>query len=255
MIPLLGEDGRKALAELATTRVLIAFDYDGTLAPVVADRDRAVMRPRTRRLFAELCALYPCAVISGRALADVARRVAGSGVRHVVGNHGLEPSSRQQEFEAVNTQVRLALAEELRGRDGLDIEDKRLSLAVHYRRAASRAEARRAIAAALERVAPNARTIPGKAVVNVLPEGAPNKGDALRWLKALEGASTALYVGDDVTDEDVFELEARGEVVAARVGRSSLTAAAHFLADQREVDLLLELLGTLRGGGAATPAD
>ncbi|HKU43339.1 MAG TPA: trehalose-phosphatase, partial [Polyangiales bacterium] len=67
----LSRENREVLAQLARTRVLLAFDYDGTLAPIVAQRDRAHMRARTRRLLARVCALYPCAVISGRSRLDV----------------------------------------------------------------------------------------------------------------------------------------------------------------------------------------
>ena len=54
------------LAQYAWSRVLLAFDFDGTLAPIVPDRDDARMRPRTRALLEEICRRYPCAVISGR---------------------------------------------------------------------------------------------------------------------------------------------------------------------------------------------
>jgi trehalose 6-phosphate phosphatase len=83
------------LAQLASKRALLAFDFDGTLAPIVADRDRAVMRRRTRTLFGAVCELYPCAVISGRARHDVASRPGKIDVKHVVGNHGIEPGTRR----------------------------------------------------------------------------------------------------------------------------------------------------------------
>ena len=66
MRDLLARVNAGVLQQLAWSRALLAFDFDGTLAPIVADRDRAAMRARTRRLFERVCARYPVAVISGR---------------------------------------------------------------------------------------------------------------------------------------------------------------------------------------------
>ena len=74
---ILARANRDVLRQFACSRVLLAFDYDGTLAPLVSDPERAELRPATRKLLAVLTALYPCTVISGRAVRDVERRVAG----------------------------------------------------------------------------------------------------------------------------------------------------------------------------------
>ena len=60
---------RELLAQLAWSNVLLGFDYDGTLAPIVADPARAELRADTRRLLTRLAELYPCVVVSGRAVA------------------------------------------------------------------------------------------------------------------------------------------------------------------------------------------
>src|SRR6185295_11415249 len=83
---------RPLLEQFAWSQVLVAFDFDGTLAPIVADPTAAAMAPSTRRLFREVAALYPCAVISGRSRADLAGRLRGVPLREIVGNHGLEPA-------------------------------------------------------------------------------------------------------------------------------------------------------------------
>lgn len=94
------------------------------------------------------------------------------------------------------------------------------------------------------------RVVPGKFVLNVVLASAPNKGDALLDLRAREGADIAMYVGDDVTDEDVFRLDQPGRLLTVRVERSRTSAAAYFLRDQREVDQLLKRLITFREGVA-----
>ena len=70
--------------------------------------------------------------------------------------------------------------------------------------------------------------IHGKCVVNVLPPGAITKGDALRALLAITGNPTALYAGDDDTDEHVFELP-REQVLGVRVGLRPTTGATMYV--------------------------
>lgn len=241
-----GEVG--VLAQLAWARVVIALDFDGTLAPIVADRERARMRPRTAALLRRVAARYPTAVVSGRGQRDVAARVRGAGVRHLVGNHGLEPGAAADlvGFEREVGQARVLLEQQLDGVPGLDLEDKRYSLALHYRRARGKRAARAAIVAAVRALPMAMRVVLGKLVVNVVPAGAPHKGDAVLRLREVEGADTALYVGDDVTDEDVFALDQPGRLVTVRIGRSASSAAAYFVRDQRAIDRLLAALVALR---------
>ena len=234
------------LAQFAWSRVLLAFDFDGTLAPIVANRDEASMRDRTRLLLERVCLLYPCAVISGRSRDDVERRIDGLPLRHIIGNHGLEPGEHMLAFEHQIAVVRPQLEAALKKCSGVDIEDKRFSLAIHYRRSRRKRDARHAIHDAVAKLTLPMRVIAGKLVVNVIPEHAPHKGDALVRLRAHEGADTAIYVGDDVTDEDVFELDQPGRLLSIRVGRSTSSSADYFLRDQPEVDALLTRLVRLR---------
>lgn len=236
----------EVLAQVAAARALLAFDFDGTLAPIVADRSGAAMRATTRRLLTAACDVFPVAVVSGRSRRDVAARLGGALVKYVVGNHGLEPGADSPETEAALDEARARLTRLVAVTRGLALEDKRYSLAVHYRRARTRAAAQAAIRAAIEGLATPMRMIPGKCVVNVVPGGAPHKGDAVLALRARERADVALYVGDDVTDEDVFRLGEPGRLLTVRVGRSSSSAAAYFVRDQSEIDGLLRRLVSLR---------
>ena len=243
---LLSREGDEVLVQLAWSRVLVAFDFDGTLAPIVANRENVQMRARTSELLARVCHLYPCAVISGRSKSDVSVRIGAAPVKYVVGNHGLEPGASLDEFEKEIAQVRAVLEGTIADVAGVDLEDKRYSLAFHYRRSRNKRLARSTILAAVETLPVRMRVVPGKLVVNVVPERAPNKGDALLELRTMEQADTALYVGDDVTDEDVFELDQPGRLLTVRVGESRASAAAYFLRDQKEMDRLLAKLVALR---------
>ncbi len=243
---LLAEENAEVLAQLAFSRVLLAFDFDGTLAPIVPERDAARMRKRTEDLLVKVCALYPCAVISGRSRADVKARLNGARVKYVIGNHGLESGGRLGGLEKEVSRARDRLTASLAGWAGVDIEDKRFSLAIHYRRSRQKRLARAAIHSAVDALPVKMRVVAGKLVVNVVPANAPHKGDALLDLRAKEKADTALFVGDDVTDEDVFEIDQPGRLLSVRVGESRSSAAAYFLRDQKEMDRLLARLVLLR---------
>ncbi|HEX6883255.1 MAG TPA: trehalose-phosphatase, partial [Planctomycetota bacterium] len=236
---------RELLTRLAWSNALLAFDFDGTLAPIVSDPARAALRPATRRLLLRVARLYPCVIISGRALADVARRVDGLPVRAVIGNHGLEPWSASPELLRTVARWRTRLAPALAELRGVELEDKTYSLALHYRRARAKARARQ-ILAGLAGTLPRARIIGGKDVVNVVPEGAPHKGAALLRERKRLGCDLALFLGDDDTDEDVFALDQPGRLLSVRVGQSRRSLAPYFLRDQAEVDGLLARLVELR---------
>src|SRR5688572_27752404 len=234
------------LAQLAWSQVLLAFDFDGTLAPIVRDRDGAQMRPRTRRLFTRVCESYPCAVISGRSYSDVSGRLGGASPRFIVGNHGIEPGAPLDSYIATVEAAELTLRGALEGRPGIEFENKRFSLSIHYRKSRRKAESRAAIDQAMSGLPVPMRIIPGKLVVSLLPVGAPNKGDAIVHLREQAGADTALFVGDDLTDEDIFALDQPGRLQTIRVGASRQSSAQYFLRSQVEIDLLLEKLAQYR---------
>ena len=204
------------------------------------------MRKRTGQLLARACTLYPCAVISGRSQNDVLKRLAGAAVKYVVGNHGLEPGTELAYFANETARAAPLVRQALASFAGIDVEDKRYSLAVHYRRSRQKGAARTAIGSAAAALPNRMRIIPGKQVINLVPEGAPHKGDAILQLRKLAEADTALYVGDDFTDEDVFALDQPGRLLTVRVGASRASAAAYFLRRQQEIDTVLSKLSVLR---------
>lgn len=241
---LFGPDGRRKLTALASRRLVLVLDFDGTLCPIVEDRARARMASSTRRCLAVLARSCPVVVVSGRARADVASRLAGLPLAGIVGNHGAE--------EATGTpppgvrRWRGSLKRDLAHLAGVEVEDKGYSLSVHFRRAPRRQDAHRAIRAVVDRLR-GARAVEGHAVVNVVPAGAPHKGSAVRKWRRRLGTDAVIYVGDDVTDEDAFALGGPS-LLAVRVGSSRRTAASHHLRDQSEIERLLCELARLRRG-------
>ena len=241
MKPLLSPEGAAVIDDIAQERALLAFDFDGTLAPIVEERSAAQMRPETQALLRATAVLYPCAVISGRARSDVLARVADIPLTAVVGNHGAEAGFGPLDRELV-AQVRTwadSQMASLAGVEGVEIEDKRFSIALHYRHASDGHAAERRIRDAIAPLA-GAVVFGGHAVVNVLPSSAPTKGDALRTLCGRTGAKLAVYVGDDRSDEEAFRSDAVS--ISIRIGESLDSAAQYFLPDQSDIDELLRQL-------------
>lgn len=244
---ILAKGQARTLARFVTGRVLLAFDYDGTLAPIVRDPARAALRTRTRLLLGRLTTAYPCVVISGRSRADVLARLDGLAVAAAIGNHGLEGGPGERRFRRLVGRWRRVLLERLAGLAGVVLEDKGLSLAIHYRAARDRARSRRSVMRAASGL-PRARVFGGKAVVNLTPEQAAHKGTALEREMARLRCDRAIYVGDDQTDEDVFSLERQERLLTVRVGRHLASRAVYCVRDQRQVDALLSRLAALRSG-------
>lgn len=233
--------------------MLLAFDFDGTLAPIVRKPEQAAMRTRTRNLLEAAAQRYPIVVVSGRACADASARLRGLGVRLVIGNHGIEPFHAR---DSLARQVRgwiVLLRGRLASLEGVEIEDKTFSIAVHYRRSRFRVHARRTILAATA-LLKGTRILDGKMVVDIVPEGAPDKGMALERARRQLGCETMLYVGDDETDEDVFALDRPRVLLGVRVGRRRASSAAYFVQDQGALDDLLARLNELRTPGRGSRA-
>jgi len=252
MMNVLAQSNRVILQEFVSSNVLLAFDYDGTLAPIVTDPNRARMRTRSRDLLSDLAKRYPVVVISGRAQSDVLKKLRGVGVREVIGNHGMEPWHASSRYIAEVEHWLPRLNAAVAALKGVVIEDKGYSVAIHYRLSREKKEARAAILEAAAGLG-DVRVVGGKQVVNILPHGAPHKGMALERARERLQCDTAIYLGDDETDEDVFALDQPGRLLSIRVGKKRDSAATYYLADQGAVDEFLATLVECRRGSTGSP--
>lgn len=248
---LLSRASRALLRQLAQEQLLCAFDFDGTLSPIADHPERAVLRVRTRNLLRRLAALYPCAIISGRARADVLDKLRGLNVARVIGNHGAETEAARKPHRRVE-QWKAVLQLELARIQGVWVEDKGFSLAVHYRQSSQKIEARRRILAAACKLK-HARVFGGKQVVNIVMDQAPHKGDALSAERDRLGCNWVLYVGDDDNDEYAFAL--RGNIIPVRIGWKHRSHARYYLRTQAEIDELIARLVALRKPVALLQSD
>lgn len=203
---------RRAIVQIARTpRLLVASDYDGTLAPIVSDPRKARPEPEVIGALRSLAGLHEttAAVISGRALRDLAILSRLPAEVHLVGSHGSEFDAgfvhdMDPKAKALHEQLHQALDELTREVDGANLEVKPASIAVHVRLAEPSVgklilDAVRSGPATWDGV----HVTDGKAVLElaVLPT---DKGRALDVLRHQLGATAAVFLGDDVTDEKAF---------------------------------------------------
>ncbi len=237
---------RTALDPFLRPDTLIAFDFDGVLAPIVAARGRARVRRRTRRLLVALAEQMPCIVVSGRQLSDLAPRLEGIPLRRVYGNFGSEPTPVGVRAPGLVHAWVAALRAALRGHPGIVVEDKHFSVAVHFRRAPNPDRAKAHVIDVLSTLGAG-RMLDGTMAVMLVPADAPNKGSTLQRARRELRCTRAVYIGDDGTDEDAFASAGRARLLSIRVGSNRSTRAAYVLPTQRDVDTLLERM-VERGG-------
>jgi trehalose 6-phosphate phosphatase len=243
---LLAAGARPVLQELALPGTLVVLDFDGTLSRIVRDPAAARLAAGTRRVLEEAARLFRVAVLSGRAVADVRSRLEGIPIEWIVGSHGVEwPGSPVPlAWRRLVEGWRQVLSPRLARLEGVELEDKGLSLSIHWRKARDpRAAGAAALRASLR--LPGAAVIPGKRVLNVVPATAGDKGTALRRLVAESGCERVLFMGDDETDEAGFRERLPGSVMV-RVGGSRGTAAGFRVERRADVDRVLARLVTLR---------
>jgi alpha,alpha-trehalase len=247
-------------------RLLVSLDYDGTLTPIVARPELAVLSKEMREAVIELANYCTVAVISGRDIDDVRGLVsiptifyAGSHGYDIAGPENVHLTSQQgEDFLPALDRAERSLHDLLDRVLGVLIERKRFSMAVHYRqvRADQVAGVESSVDRALEQH-PDLRKGRGKKVFEIQPRMDWHKGKALLWLLAAlhlnEGGVLPLYIGDDVTDEDAFKvLQGCGIGIVVREsdpGGSQRVSAAHYaLNSPAEVHAFLtRLTGSLKG--------
>ena len=232
-------------------RLLVAFDFDGTLSPIVSNYETAAPDADALETLYALAALprTRAIVISGRAREDLEGRLENCPDDvELIGSHGAEFGSDQHDTLPAVEGFASALEGIAERFPGARLERKPISLAFHFRNVTDglQEEAR---AEAIERVGDSAVAVKdGKKVVEFFALHA-DKGTALqRYREAAaaggESPTVTVYVGDDVTDEAAFE--ALGpEDVGIRVGDGP-SAARHSIEMQEEVAPLLRRLHRLR---------
>ena len=243
----------------ATPLVLLLLDYDGTLSPIVARPESAVLPTETRQALADLAAhpRFRVGIVSGRGLSDLRERIDLPGIIYA-GNHGMEitfPNSsfthpRAARLRPVLQNAAGELRERLHVHPGVIVEDKGLTLSVHYRQASPESipEIRRALDEVISAAPPeDIRVTQGKMVLEVRPNIDWGKGRAIGKIRETAGLDALpIFFGDDLTDEEGFQVVQEANGIAVFVGSARQpTRAAYRVDSPGEVAETLRLLRDL----------
>lgn len=243
---LFSPEGELALALAVARHPLLAFDFDGTLAPIAAcPQEATVPLPVARRL-ERLAQRLPIAVITGRTRQDARERL-GFEPHFLIGNHGAQAAHMDHApHDPILDPARSLLNQhgEAFRSGGVHVEDKGQSIALHYRLARHQDLARRTIEQVVSTLGPSLRIFGGKKVVNIAPAGAPDKAQALAATLIGGGMRHALFLGDDANDEPVFARH-DPDWLTVRVGREDPHSQADFGLDSTsEVAVLLDKISS-----------
>jgi len=237
-------------AAAATDRLLVASDFDGTLAPIVNNPADARALPRAAEALAALAELPRTSVVlvSGRALATLRELSAMPSTVHLVGSHGAEFDSGGF-ANPIDTELLERITAELTaiasGRPGVTVEPKPASVALHVRNASADDGAAALDAARAASESWDAELTAGKAVLEFAVV-TTDKGEAIDALREQTSATAVVFFGDDVTDEKAFR-RMRDSDVGVKVGHGDTLAAYRVDAPDDVASALAHLL-ELRGG-------
>jgi trehalose-phosphatase len=229
----------------------VLLDYDGTLTPIVSRPEDAELAEPMREMIRNLSECCTVGIITGRDMEVIQELV---GLKHLVyaTGHGFEialPNGQVihprcvGEFLAAIDGAESMLRSRLADIEGVLLERKRFSVAVHYRTVLPQRQDH--VTGIVDDVLidlQQLRRLDGKKVYEILPQLQWHKGKAIRWVMGSLGIKPTklLYIGDDITDEDVFcEIRGQGMGILVRDGARS-TAASYCLGDQREVQPFLQ---------------
>jgi trehalose-phosphatase len=239
------------------------LDFDGTLTPLIDDPDQVRLSPAVRQCLYGLSQRPDTvvAIVSGRELSDLQRRVAIPGI-YCAGNHGLEISGPQRAFveptavEHVGNLRRLTkcLSERLHTIPGARVENKGYTAAVHFRCVpeSRTADLRRVVHATLANADHPFQLTTGNQVFDIRPRVHWTKGDAVTWIrKQTVPSALPIYLGDDTTDEDAFAKLVEG--VTIKVGPGPQSRAQYFIEGPEQVLEFLEWLAAQRGAAGPAP--
>jgi trehalose 6-phosphate phosphatase len=250
----------------AASHLLLLADYDGTLTPIVGRPDDAVLSSGTRDRLAGLAKIpaLSVGVISGRGMRELKAMVGIEGI-YYAGNHGLEIEGPGLSYITPAAGTARPTMQELAGQlaagladiGGVIIQDKGLSISIHYRLVAEGEE--RKVTDIVHRLTTvpcnegKIRVFSGKKVWEIRPPVDWDKGKAVEAIagevKKLRHPERLLtvFLGDDVTDEDAFRVVRRPGGWSIYVGGEAATSAAeYYLSSTSEVEEFLARLMELK---------
>lgn len=242
------------------SRIYLFLDYDGTLTPIRKQPSEAVLSSSAKNILTQLSTVPDISVfiVTGRSMKIIRRLIPLKAITFAA-NHGLHINFKDgSEWIHVNAihsiqvlkRVRSKLRYVLKSFPNSLVEDKQLTLSVHYRNCAVNqiAAIKNVVTDIVCSIDPTLRITKGKKVLEVRPKTIWGKKDAI--IKFLEDSKPthrplAIFIGDDTTDEEAFET-LRSVGITVHVGKSSNTAAKYYVNEVPDVFRFLKIILTLR---------
>lgn len=239
--------------KINNNNLFVFLDFDGTLTPIVSTPRKAVLPARVKKILKKLARnkKIKLAFISGRRIEDIKDKIR---IKNAIysGNHGLQTQGPEIRFQPLLPQgyalilerIKTDLREKTFSMRGTFVDDKGLSLSLHYRLADKnripqiKAIFRKVVKSYFARRKIKIKS--GKMVLEVMPPLRWDKGRLVLWLlnrrifPASTGRVLPIYIGDDVTDEDAFRaLRKKGLTVF--VGKPKRSWARYYVNNPKEV--------------------
>ncbi|KAH9690781.1 putative trehalose-phosphate phosphatase D [Citrus sinensis] len=247
-------------------KIVMFLDYDGTLAPIVEDPDRAFMTNEMREAVRDVARYFPTAIVTGRCRDKVFSFVKLAGL-YYAGSHGMDiegPSKKRRykkgnhgvlcqpasEFLPMINEVYQTLLEKTKSIPGAKVENNKFCLSVHFRCVDENSWGTLAeqVRVVLDKY-PKLTLTQGRMVLEIRPTIKWDKGKALEFLLEALGYANSkdvvpVYIGDDRTDEDAFKvLRNRGQGFGILVSKTPKeTHASYSLQEPSEVILIYSML-------------
>ena len=230
----------------SSRNVLLLFDYDGTLTPIVDKPEMAILSEESRKAIKSLAAKkkFMVGIISGRAIGDIKSKVNIDNIIYA-GNHGLEIEGPGFAFihpltDEIRSNLKLiniVLNKTIGTIKGTVVEDKGMTLSVHYRMVDD-TDKETEVKNVFERVIGIARklgkvnTSRGKKVYEVKPPVNWHKGKAVELImkdyEKEKHKPLLIYMGDDLTDEDAFKSAKEFNGISVFVGGENYDSVSDF---------------------------
>lgn len=235
---------------------LLFLDFDGTLAVLTPTPAQAILSKKNKLLLQQASHLMPTVIVTGRSLRDIKQKV---GIKNLIyaGNHGLEWQIAGKQgkiripvkmIEAIDSLGR-PLSDLCKRYPGALLENKNLGLALHYRLISQRLaiqlskEAKQLISPFQKKQL--LKIIESKKTLDIRPALLWNKGTLVKFLqKKFSKQLLSIYIGDDITDEDVFKILRPGITIKVGINRES--KANYYCHNIKQVSLFLHWLIELK---------
>ncbi|HUS99519.1 MAG TPA: trehalose-phosphatase [Candidatus Thermoplasmatota archaeon] len=234
--------------------ILLLLDYDGTIVPIRKKPTLAVLSAKTRDILRHLAGQPNIflGIVTGRSLQDIKSMVNLKNISYIA-NHGFQivfdrknwvHPAAQHSFPSMR-KIFTALKNSLRYIPGVMVENKLLTLSVHYRNLTRTPvnHVKKIVERVVRSFPDSCRVTKGKKVIEIRPDVDWDKGYAtIKMLKMIKFPSRPLvvYIGDDRTDEDVFRHLFNTTAITIRVGRNNRSSAKYYVKNTAEVKKLLK---------------